>query len=394
MKFSDRAEQLLAGQSGTWTVHVKAQQRRAAGRDVILLTIGTPDQTPPAEAIAGTIKALQQGKVGYAPITGDMAVRQALAERIARRSGVACSAGNIAITPGAQGAAFFSMLAMAQQGDEVIVPEPMYAPYPSVVTASGARLVPVPTRADSGFQLDPAAIEAAITPQSRVVWINSPNNPTGAVYGAEAIQRLGKICQRHGLWLLSDEVYEDLAYGQRPLGIWSLQDLSTRVAIGSLSKSHAIPGFRLGWVAGPEALIERLQWLLLAGQYGAPPFIQQGALSTLQSSIDGNSAMAAIYAERAKAMVAALQLARGCRPIAPQGGMFVLLDIRGTGLSAQEFAEQLLMQQDVALLPCDGFGPSLAGHLRISLGAASEVLQKAANRIARFCDDIAVSGAK
>ncbi len=394
MKFSDRAEQLLAGQSGTWTVHVKAQQRRAAGRDVILLTIGTPDQAPPAEAIAGTIKALQQGKVGYAPITGDMAVRQALAERIARRSGVACSAGNIAITPGAQGAAFFSMLAMAQQGDEVIVPEPMYAPYPSVVTASGARLVPVPTRADSGFQLDPAAIEAAITPQSRVVWINSPNNPTGAVYGAEAIQRLGKICQRHGLWLLSDEVYEDLAYGQRPLGIWSLQDLSTRVAIGSLSKSHAIPGFRLGWVAGPEALIERLQWLLLAGQYGAPPFIQQGALSTLQSSIDGNSAMAAIYAERAKAMVAALQLARGCRPIAPQGGMFVLLDIRGTGLSAQEFAEQLLMQQDVALLPCDGFGPSLAGHLRISLGAASEVLQKAANRIARFCDDIAVSGAK
>lgn len=355
------------------------------GRDVILLTVGTPDQAPPVGVIDATIQALRTHQVGYAPILGLPELRQAVARRITARSGIACHANNIAITPGAQGAAFFAMQALVQAGDAVIVPEPMYAPYPSVVAASGAALVPVPTA--KGFQLDVQAIADAITPSSRVVWINSPNNPTGAVYAPEAIAELAALCASHGLWLLSDEVYDDLAYGGRPVGVWSLNNLPSRVVIGSLSKSHAIPGFRFGWIAGPEPLIERLQRLLLAGIYGAPPFIQHGVLAAFgdESCTD----TAAIYAARAGAMLADLRNVPGCRALEPQGGMFVLLDIRGSGLTASAFAEQLLLQQDVAVLPCEGFGKSLAGHLRVSLGAPEARLRQAAARISAFCTALA-----
>lgn len=393
MKFSARADHLLADDADTWHVHILAQQRQAAGHDVILLTVGTPDQAPPAAVINATVQALQMHQVGYAPILGLPELRQALARRITMRSGIICEASNIAITPGAQGAAYFAMQALAQDGDEVIVPEPMYAPYPGVVTASGARLIPVRTTAD--FQLDPAAIAAAITPASRVVWINSPNNPTGAVYPAQVIADLAALCARHGLWLLSDEVYDDLAYDGQPAGAWAQNILPTRVVLGSLSKSHAIPGFRLGWIAGPVPLIDRLQRLLLAGVYGASPFIQRGALAafnnqpSINNDTDAGTSTAAIYAARARAMVADLANSPGCRPLVPQGGMFVLLDVRESGLTAKAFAEQLLLHQDVAVLPCDGFGASLAGHLRVSLGAPDARLRQAAGRIAAFCTALA-----
>lgn len=391
MNFSSLANRLSGQAGGTWNVHYEAVRRQNAGEDVILLTVGTPDQPAPSAVIEATAEALRQGQTKYAPILGTHELRAALARRMERQTGTPCTPGNIAVTAGAQGGLFFAMLAMAQAGDEVLVPEPMYATYPGVVAASGALLVPVPLQPDTVFQLDVDIIARAITPRTRVIWINSPNNPTGAVYDREAVAALGEICRRHGIWLLSDEVYADLSFGRAHASAWSLAGLPTRVVVSSLSKSHSMPGFRLGWIVGPEELIQRLQGLLLAGQYGGPPFVQAGALTAVTSEFPEIAAMRDTYAHRAAILRDALKNTPGCRPLAPQGGMFLLLDVRGTGLSAGDFAAKLLAHGGVALLPCDGFGTSATGHVRISLGAPEGTLREAARRIVSFCNSLSIS---
>jgi len=304
---------------------------------------------------------------------------------VARRSGQPCTADNIAVVPGAQGGLYSAMQCLAGPGDEVIIGEPIYATYEGVIGASGARMVTFPLRPERGFHPDIGALARAITPQTRVVWINSPQNPTGAVFTRAEIAAVAALCREHGLWLLSDEVYEDLAFARPHTGAWSLSGMAERtVVVSSLSKSHALPAFRLGWVVGPPELIRHLANLLLCLTYGSPAFIQYGALAALRDELPEVAALRDDYRSRAALMSELLASAPGCRVIPPEGGMFVLLDIRGTGLGAADFARRLLDSVRVAVLPCDGFGPSAAGHLRIALSAPEARLRDAADRILRF----------
>ena len=196
---------------------------------------------------------------------------------------------------------------------------------------------------------------------------------------------IAALCRRHDLWLLSDEVYEDLAFARPHVGAWSLPDMAERtVVVSSLSKSHALPGFRLGWVVGPPALIRHLFNLLLSMTYGGPAFIQDGALAALTADLPEVAALREDYRRRAALMSRLLREAPGCRVVPPEGGMFVLLDVRGTGLDSAAFAARLLAAEGVAVLPCDGFGASAAGHLRIALCAPEERLGEAGERIVRF----------
>ena len=189
----------------------------------------------------------------------------------------------------------------------------------------------------------------------------------------------------HDLWLLSDEVYEDLAFARPHIGAWSLPGMAERtVVVSSLSKSHALPAFRLGWMVGPPELIRHVSNLLLCMTYGSPAFIQDGALAALRDDLPEVAALREDYRARAALMSELLAGAPGCRAIPPEGGMFVLLDVRGTGLGAGDFARRLLDSERVAVLPCDGFGPSAAGHLRIALSAPEARLRDAADRILRF----------
>jgi arginine:pyruvate transaminase len=245
--------------------------------------------------------------------------------------------------------------------------------------------VTVPLRPERGFHPDLDALAAAITPHTRVVWINSPHNPTGAVFTPHEIEAIAALCRRHDLWLLSDEVYEDLAFARPHVSAWSLPEMAERtVVVSSLSKSHAIPGFRLGWVVGPPALAGHLFNLLLSMTYGSPAFIQDAALVALERELPEVAALREDYRTRAAMMTGILGEAPRCHPVPPEGGMFVLLDIRGTGLEAAEFARLLLEREGVAVLPCDGFGPSAAGHLRIALSAPDRRLRDAGERIVRF----------
>jgi arginine:pyruvate transaminase len=364
---------------------MEAARLRDAGEEVIFLTVGDPDQPPPAPVIEATVAALRRHRTGYSSIIGYPRVREAIAARFQRRTGQPCGAENVVVTPGAQGGIFCALQCLAGPGDEIIVPEPIYNTYAAVVGASGARLVTVPLRADRGFHPDLGAIAATVTPRTRVMWINSPHNPTGAVFTAEEVAGIAELCQAHDLWLVSDEVYDDLAFARPHVSPWSLPGMAERtVVVSSLSKSHAIPGFRFGWIIGPAELAQHLFDLLLCMIYGSPAFIQDGVLAALEAELPEAEALCAAYRERARLLSGILQEAPGCRVTPPEGGMFVLLDVRGTGRGSEEFARELLRQEHVAVLPCDSFGPSAAGHLRISLTAPEPRLAEAGRRIVRF----------
>ncbi|MGH7048552.1 MAG: pyridoxal phosphate-dependent aminotransferase, partial [Stellaceae bacterium] len=293
----------------------------------------------------------------------------------------------------AQGGLYCALQCLAEPGDEVIVPEPVYATYEAVIGASGAQMVTVPLRAERNFHPDLEAMAAAVTPQTRVIWINTPHNPTGAVFTGEEIAAIAALCRQHDLWLVSDEVYEDLAFARPHVSAWSLPDMAERtIIVSSLSKSHAMPGFRFGWIVGPPALSGHLFNLLLCMCYGSPGFIQESAAAALAAELPEVAALREDYRRRAALLSGLLTAAAGCRAIAPEGGMFVLLDVRHTGLGSADFAQMLLARENVAILPCDGFGASAEGHLRIALSAPDARLEEAGRRIISFARELAAAG--
>lgn len=385
MRFSPLVDRVAGKGAGAWRIHWEALQRKTSGRDVILLTVGDPDQPPPAVLIDATVESLKRGRTGYSPILGYPEVRTAVAARHAARTGAPCTADNVVVVPGAQAGLYCALQCLAGAGDEVVAPEPMYATYEAVVGATGARLVNVPLLADRGFHLDLDTLAAAITPRTRVLWINTPHNPTGAVMTRAEVEAVAELARRHDLWVLSDEVYAELAFDGGHTSPWSLPGMAERtVVVSSLSKSHAAPGLRFGWLVGPPELSGHMYNLLLCMLYGGPPFVQDGALAALTADPPEVAAMRADYRRRAALLGGILGAAPRCRTAMPEGGMFVLLDVRATGLTSDVFAERLLEAEGVAVLPADGFGPSAAGHLRISLTAPDAVLEEAGRRIVRF----------
>ncbi|MGH7124325.1 MAG: pyridoxal phosphate-dependent aminotransferase [Stellaceae bacterium] len=390
MKLAPLVDRIASKGAAAWQIHIDALKKRETGADVILLTVGDPDQAPPAAVIDATVDALRRRRTGYSPIVGYPEVRAAIAARFARRTGQACTAENVVVVPGAQAGLYCALQCLAGPGDEVVVGEPLYANYEAVVGAAGATMVTVPLRPESGFHLDLDAFARAITPRTKLVWINSPHNPTGAVMTRTEIETVAEACRRHDLWLLSDEVYEDLAFARPHLSPWSLPGMAERtLVVSSLSKSHAIPGYRFGWMIGPTVLAKPLFNLLLCMLYGGPPFVQDGALAALKTDLPEAASLSADYRKRSSLLADVLAEAPQCRVIRPEGGMFVLLDVRETGLGSEGFAYGLLEREDVAVLPCDGFGPSALGHLRISLTADEARLTEAGRRIVRYARQIA-----
>ena len=390
MRFSPLVDRVAGKGADAWRIHWEAVRQRGEGRDLIMLTVGDPDQPPPAVLIDATVDSLRRGRTGYSPIVGYPEVRAAVAARHAARTGRPCTADNVVLVPGAQAGLYCALQCLAGPGDEIVVPEPMYATYEAVAGATAARLVNVPLRPEAGFHIDLGALEAAITPATRVLWINTPHNPTGAVMTRAEVEAVAALAQRHDLWVLSDEVYAELCFGGEHTSPWSLPDMAERsVVVSSLSKSHAAPGLRFGWIVCPEPLAKHLFNLLLCMLYGGPPFIQDGALAALSADPPEVAAMRADYARRSALMAGLLKDAPNCRTAPPEGGMFVLLDIRGTGMSSEAFALALLEAEGVAVLPADGFGPSAAGHLRISLTQPDAVLEEGGRRIVRFAAGLA-----
>jgi arginine:pyruvate transaminase len=382
---SPLASRLQGGGTDAWNVHTRALARRDAGDEVIVLSIGDPDFATPGPIVDATISSLRDGRTHYTPARGEPLLLAAIAERATRQTGVLVSTDRVVFFPGAQAALYAVMACVGGDGDEVIVPEPAYATYEGVVAASGARAVHVPLRPERAFDLQVADVSAAITPRTRAVLINTPHNPTGAAMTDDRLTELVALCVERDVWLVSDEVYGELTFARRHASALAAPGADERVAvISSLSKSHAMTGFRHGWAVVPTALAATLELLLESMLFGCPPFVQDAGIAALSGDQDATVAMREAYERRAQLLVGALEGVPGARARTPEGGMFVLVDIRETGLDGGTFADRLLDEEAVSVLPVDAFGPSGRGHVRVSLTAPDALLSEAARRIDRL----------
>jgi arginine:pyruvate transaminase len=326
------------------------------------------------------------GNLGYPPVPGARPLREAIAARVAARTGAATTWENVVVTPGGQAALFAAMMTALDPGDACLLVEPAYATFPLTVRAASGRAVAVAARPERGFAPDPAEIDAAAAASgARALLINSPNNPSGAVYRGDTLDGIAAVCRARDLWLISDELYDTQVYEGAHLSPRALPGMAERtLVVGSLSKSHAMTGWRIGWLAGPAEAIARVADLAIATTYGVPGFIQDAALHALQTGAAGEARIAARYRARRDAALAALAGARRVRAARPEGGMYLMLDIRETGLSGADFAMRLLEAEGVAVMPGESFGAAGAGWLRVALTVPEPALVAALHRLAGF----------
>lgn len=384
-RFASRVDGLGGAEAAAWDIHGEAVRRRMAGEDIILLSVGDPDM-PTSPAIVSAAKdSLDRGRTHYGRVVGEDGLRQGIARHHARLTGHEIDPGRVVVLAGAQSALFTACQCLLEPGDEVLVPEPMYVTYPATVAATGARIVRVPLLAERGFHLDLDALAGAVTERTRAVLVNSPHNPTGAVMTRHEVETVAELCRRHDLWLISDEVYASLLFEGEHVAPATLPDMDARtVTVSSLSKSHAMTGWRVGWLIGPPDLVDHAAHLALCMLYGSPPFIQDAATVALGADAEAADRLRERFRRRRDAVCRRLAGLPGLSCTRPKGGMFVMLDVRRTGLAAQEFAARLLDEEGVSVLSGDAFGGAAAGHVRVSLTAPDERLAEACNRIGRL----------
>jgi len=389
MKFSHLTERISGDGARAWAVHAEAMRRRRAGQEVIVLSIGDSDFHTPPLIVEAAKASLDRGRTHYTDLIGDPPLRAAIARQQAARTGLPVGPDNVCVLAGAQCALFSATLCLLDAGEEIIVPEPLYVTYEAVVGAAGASLRRVPLRAEKGFRLQAADVAAAVGPRTRAVLINSPHNPTGAVIARAELEGLAEICRRHDLWLISDEVYASLVFEAEHVSPAGLPGMAERtVTVDSLSKSHAMTGWRLGWAIGPEALIGHLRHLSLCMLYGSPGFIQDAAVVALEEDHEALDEMRRAFRRRRDCLHRRLAQVPNLAAELPEAGMFLMVDVSRTGQSAQDFAFGLLEAERVSVLPGAAFGPQIASYVRINLGAHDAELEEAGRRIARYAGSL------
>lgn len=365
---------------------MRAAQMAAAGTDVTFLTVGEHDLPPSEGTLEALAAAAHAGHTRYTPISGQAELRDLVAKRITDQSGVPTAPENVLIVPGAQAGLFVGHMAVADAGDTGLIIDPYYATYPGTLRAAGLRPKPVAARPENGFVPDRAALDAAAD-GARTLLINSPNNPTGAVYGAQALDEIAEVVRDHNLWLISDEVYASQVWQGQHLSPRALPALRERtLVVGSVSKSHAMTGFRAGWVVGPGHAIDAMSDLMINVTYGISGFVQQAALYALNAG----AALERKFSEplRTRRDLAETLLAEQntLRAVPAAGAMYVMLDVRATGLSGVGFAEALLEAERIAVMPGESFGSAAAGHIRIALSESDDRFAAALRRIIAFAE--------
>lgn len=384
MRYADVTERLAHLGSAKWEVHTRARALKAEGIEVIELTIGEPDVPAPPRLVEEAARAMVAGRTGYSNGRGEPLLVAALAHRYSARRGRPFSTDQVICLPGTQTSLYATFRTLLGPGDEILVGDPMYATYEGLIAQTGATMVPVPLRPERGFRMDAADVAARITPRSRVLFLNTPHNPTGSVLGLDDLAALGEVARAHDLWIVCDEVYEDLIFPGVPFASpLDLPALAERTIVAcSISKSHAAPGFRSGWVIGPAEFTARLLPLSETMLFGSQPFIADMTALAVSEPSPVAPGMAERFARRAGLLVQALDGVAGLRVHRPSAGMFALVDVRETGLSGQDFALGLLAEHRVAVMPGESFGEGLKGWLRLSLTVEDALIARAADRIA------------
>ena len=383
MRYAAVTERLAGLGGAKWAVHMRARAMERAGRNVILLTIGEPDVPTPEALRLAAEEGLRAGRTGYSDGRGEPGLLAALASRYSARLGRAVGPERFLCFPGTQTALFAVLGGVADAGCEVLVGDPMYATYEGVIRAGGAIPVPVPLRPDAGFRLQPGDLASRITPRSRAILLNTPHNPTGAVLGQAELAGILALAEAHDLWVISDEVYEDLVYGPEPfVSPLALPGGDARVVVcSSISKSHAAAGFRSGWCLGPAEFCDRLLPLAETMLFGNQPFIADMTEAALRAPDMVAADMRDRLRRRADLLSERLDGVAGLRLHRPGAGMFALLKVSGCAQDGATFAHGLLDAQGVAVMPGASFGAALDDWVRIALTVDDAVLEAAAARI-------------
>ncbi len=394
-KFASIVSRIAGKGASAWDTHFKSMKAREAGEDVIILSVGDPDCTTPEPIIEAAVSALRQGDTHYTEILGRENLRMAVLGEIRPPEGLArtsyCPA-NVMITSGTQNAIFAASLLIAEAGDEVIALTPTYMTYEATLQLAGATLVRVDTPRETSFRLDADALEKAITEKTQAIAIATPNNPTGVVMHEDELRKIAELAIANDLWVIADEVYSAQTYETPHISIACLPGMAERtITCGSLSKSQAMTGWRLGWMIAPEKLIAHAANLGLAMLYGVPGFIQEAATVALTSERQSISEMLGIYRKRRDLIALQLTGLPGIELLKPEAGMFFLVDVSATGLDAGRFARALYESEKVSVLDGAAFGKPAANCIRLSFTAGEAELEEGCRRIQRFVKALGAS---
>ena len=389
-RYARVTDRLSEEDTDVWSVHDRAVALQRSGVDVILLSVGDPDFRTPEPIIDNAVSHLRVGRTHYSPSLGELKLRRAVADLETRTSPHPCTVDEVAIFPGATAALYAVLTCLLDSGDEIVVPEPMYVGYSPIFKAVDASVVTVALDAARGFMLDMQGVKAALSERTRVLFLNTPGNPTGRIIPRTDLRELAQYCRERGVWLVCDEVYSMFCYeGQHFSVRASASHLDNIVLIDGLSKSHAMSGWRMGWVVAPPELIQRLGTFAGATLFGSPQFIQDASAFALENDQAYVEEMREEYRERRDLMLQRLDDVEFLKCTRPHAGMFIMCDVSATGLDGQAFADRLLDEQGVAVIPGLAFGASTRAFVRIGLAQKRTVLKRACKRLRDFCGALA-----
>ena len=376
----------VLGTETAFEVLAKALALEALGKDVVHLEIGEPDFDTPSHIVEAGVEALRQGHTHYGPTAGLPELREAIARNVGETRGVSVSPDDVVVTPGAKPIMFFTILALAQRGVEVIYPNPGFPIYESMIRYSGARAVPMRLLPDKGYHPDLDDLASKINRRTRLIILNSPQNPTGSVLSRQELEVIaGLIRERDGIYVLSDEIYKDILYDGEHFSIASLPGMLERtVILDGFSKSYAMTGWRLGYGVVPQHLVPHIVRLGVNSVSCAASFTQRAAITALEGPQDAVRDMVEEFRRRREVMIGGLNDIPGVKCPEPGGAFYAFPSIKGVGIPSQEFQDRLLEEAGVALLSGRSFGKFGEGFARLSYANSIENIRKALDRLADF----------
>jgi len=384
LPFSQISRRLESPAAAVWDIHEDAVARHARGEDIIVLSVGDPDFDTPAYITRHTVNQIERGRTHYSPAAGELVLRQAIAELETRLGGRTFPPDQFVVFPGATATLYAVFACLADPGDEVVVPEPMYAAYQPLMDALGITVRHVPLRGRD-FQLSVDDVLAAVTPATRAVLVNTPGNPCGNVIPGATLECLARECLARDLWIVCDEVYSLVTFeAAHESMLRAAGDLANVVVVDGLSKSHAMSGWRVGWAAAAPEVVAALTRLASAAFFGCCQFVQDGAAYALMHDAPDVAAMRNEYRRRRDCAMERLDGIAALAYSRPAAGMFLMIDAAAVSRDGAEFAARLLQQGRVSVLPGAAFGPTAAGYVRMSLTQPVPVLEDAFDRIEKM----------
>jgi aspartate/methionine/tyrosine aminotransferase len=382
MKLSSRMSRL--GTETAFEVLARARALEAQGRHIVHLEIGEPDFDTPANIVRAGQDALAKGFTHYGPSAGLPALREAIAADFTRRRGVAVKPEQVVVFPGGKPVMFFMFLALLEEGDEAIYPNPGFPIYESMIRYVGATAVPLPLRPENGFRVDVDELLSLVTPRTKVLVINSPQNPTGSMLTADDLEAIGRFASERGLWILSDEIYSRITYGAEHHTLLRYGDPERIVVLDGFSKTYAMTGWRLGYGIMPAEFAPVMARLQTNATSCTASMTQMAGVEALTGPQDSVDRMVAEFRKRRDVIVAGLNALPGVTCVEPQGAFYVFPDIRGTGLSSKDLENRLLAEAGVACLSGTAFGRHGDGFLRFSYANSVENIREALARFSGF----------